>query len=271
MTRPTRHSLIALPLITLAAVALTACGGGTTNADSSAGSSADATTETLTVGTTGMYKPMNFTADGSLQGYDIDWANAIGDELGMDVEFVEGQLTGLLTGLQGDRYDVVMSSLTITDERKQSIDFSEPYVADGVIATALESNSKVTDITDLDGLTVGITGGSGYMAAIQEIGGYTELKEYPGAAEAFSDLKAGRIDVYAVGRIPANDFIRSDTSTSDPVVLAGEPLELLPAGVGVKKGNTELLAKIDSAIAALKADGTYDELAEKWFGFTIED
>ena len=198
-------------------------------------------------------------------------SNAIGEELGLKVEFAEGQLTGLLTGLQSDKYDVVMSSLTITDERKQSIDFSVPYVADGVIATALKSNEKVTDITNLDGLTVGITGGSGYMSAIQTIGGYTDLKEYPGAAEAFADLKAGRIDVYAVGRIPANDFIRSETDTSDPVVLAGDPLQLLPAGVGVKKGNTELVEEIDAAITALKADGTYDALAKKWFGFTIED
>jgi ABC-type amino acid transport substrate-binding protein len=267
MTSIRRRTLTALPLLAAAALALTACSG---TATATAGASAE-TAETLVVGTTGMYKPMNFTADGTLQGYDIDWANAIGDELGMEVEFVEGQLTGLLTGLQSDKYDVVMSSLTITDERKQSIDFSVPYVADGVIATALQSNEKVTDISDLDGLTVGITGGSGYMSAIQAIGGYTELKEYPGAAEAFADLKAGRIDVYAVGRIPANDFIRSEAKTSDPVVLAGDPLELLPAGVGVKKGDTELVEKIDAAITALKADGTYDELAEKWFGFTIED
>lgn len=261
-----RHPLTAIPLLAVAVLALSACSGGAT---ASVGPSA--APETLVVGTTGMYKPMNFTADGTLQGYDIDWANAIGEELGMNVEFAEGQLTGLLTGLQSDKYDVVMSSLTITDERKQSIDFSVPYVADGVIATALESNEKVTDITNLDGLTVGITGGSGYMSAIQTIGGYTDLKEYPGAAEAFADLKAGRIDVYAVGRIPANDFIRSDTDASNPVILAGDPLQLLPAGVGVKKGNTELVEEIDAAITALKADGTYDALAKKWFGFTIED
>ena len=267
MIGTTHRSLFALPLLAATALLLTACSSGA----SAAGGATDAPKDTFTVATTGMYKPMNFTANGTLQGYDIDWANAIGDELGMDVEFVEGQLTGLLTGLQSDRYDAVMSSLTITDERKQSIDFSDPYVADGVIATALASNSKVTDINNLDGLVVGITGGSGYMKTIEEIGGYTELKEYPGAAEAFADLKAGRIDVYAVGRIPANDFIMSDTDAGDPVVLAGEPFSLLPAGVGIRKGNTALVAEVNDAIAALKADGTYDELTEKWFGFTLDD
>lgn len=231
---------------------------------------ADAEGGTLVVATTGSYRPMTFTADGTLQGYDIDWANIIADELGMEVEFVEGQLNGLLTGLQSGRYDVVMSSLTITPERAEKIDFSTPYVADGLIATKLTSSTKVSGIENLDGLTVGITSGSGYTKTVEEIGGYSELREFPGTPEAFADLTAGRIDTYAVGRIPASDYIKSQKDVSDPVVLAGDVFSLAPAGIGIQKGNTELKAKIDAIVEAKIADGTYDELCEKWFGVTID-
>lgn len=247
-------------------LALSACSGSGEAAEPGA----EGGEGTLVVATTGSYRPMTFTADGTLQGYDIDWANIIGEELGMEVEFVEGQLNGLLTGLQSGRYDVVMSSLTITPERSEKIDFTTPYVADGLIATKLTSSTAVTDITDLDGLTVGITSGSGYTATVEEIGGYTELREFPGTPEAFADLSAGRIDTYAVGRIPASDYIKNQKDAGDPVVLAGDVFSLAPAGIGVQKGNTELKAKIDAIIEAKIADGTYDELCEKWFGVTID-
>lgn len=255
----TAVALIAFP-------ALAAC-------SSSPASDVTATTgpqgEPLVIGTSGTYNPITFSDGGKLSGYDIDWGTAIGEQLGRPVEFVEGPLQGLLTGLQSGKYDAVMSGLTITPERQASIDFSEPYLADGVVAVVRDSEDKVKDISELDGLTIGVIGGSGYQKAVESIGGYANLVEYQDAPTGFADLKTGRIDVFAAGKIPATTFVENDTTGGEPLKIAGDPLELLPAGVGVAKGDTELKKAIDDAIAEIKADGDGDAFAKKWFGFTI--
>lgn len=131
--------------------------------------------EPLVIGTSGTYFPITFSDGGALSGYDIDWGEEIGAELGRPVEFVEGQLAGLLTGLQAGQYDLVMSALTITPERQESIDFSDPYLADGVVAVIVAGSGTVTDISELDGVKIGVIGGSGYQAAVEELGGYSSL------------------------------------------------------------------------------------------------
>ena len=252
------------------ALTLAACGqDGSASGDGKASPIPELSDGVLTVATTGTYKPMSFNEDGKLQGWDVDWANIFGEELGVKVEFVEGPVAGLVTGLQAGQFDVVMASLTITPERQQSIDFSTPYVADGVVATALASDTTVTDINNLDGLAVGMTAGSGYIPTVENIGGYTELKEYPGSPEAFADLVAGRIDAYLTGRISATTYTKDSTGT-DKVVVKGEPFELMPAGIGIQKGHDDLNAAISEIVEEKIEDGTFDELCEKWFGFSID-
>jgi polar amino acid transport system substrate-binding protein/cystine transport system substrate-binding protein len=225
--------------------------------------------EALVIGTSGTYRPITFSEGGKLAGYDIDWGTAIGEEIGRPVQFVEGPLQGLVTGLQSGKYDLVMSSLTITPEREATIDFSEPYLADGVVAVVLEDAVQVDDIADLEGLTVGVIGGSGYQTTVEAIGGYADLVEYQDAPSGFADLKNGRIDVFAAGRIPATTYVENDDDPRSELEVRGEPYELLPAGVGIAKGNLDLKAQVDEAIAHIKAQRTGDRLAEKWFGFTI--
>lgn len=223
----------------------------------------------LTVATSGTFKPNTFTnQNGELDGYDIDWAKMIAEKIGVDVEFITGDLAGLVPGLVAGRYDVILSGLIMTDERREVIDFSERYKVDGGIAMVREDNTEVSDVRNLDGLVVGVIGGSGYMEDVQEIGGYKELKEYPGSPEAYIDLKAGRIDVYVVAKGGASDFLMTDKEA--PLLkLVGEIYNEKYSGVGIPKGETELKQLIDQLIAEKKTDGTYDQLALKWFGFEI--
>lgn len=277
--RTTRRHRIALLATSVLALGLTACAqSGSADSTASATATASEATETesaaadgepLIIGTSGTYNPITFSDGGTLTGYDIEWGEAIGEELGRPVEFVEGQLAGLLTGLQSGQYDLVMSALTITPERQEAIDFSDPYLADGVVAVVVEGSDVVPDISDLTGVKVGVIGGSGYHKAVEAIGGYTELVEYPDAPSGFADLKNGRIDVFAAGKIPATTFVTNDSTGGSTLEIAGEPLELLPAAVGVAKGNEELQTQVSEAIAAIRADGRGDALATSWFGFTI--
>ena len=248
--------------VTMAALTATAL---LTSCSSDSGSDDD----TLVIGTSGTYKPITFSEGGSLQGYDIDWANAIGEELGRPVDIVEGQLQGLLTGLQSGKFDMIMSGLTITPERQESIDFSDVYLADGVVAVVPEGDTSVNSIEDIQGLKVGIIGGTGYHETVEGIGGYSELIDYPDAPSAFADLKNGRIDVFAVGKIPAADFIANDSTGGTKLKVVGEPYELLPSGVGLAKGDDDLKSDVDDAIAEIKSSGKGNEIAENWLGFTI--
>lgn len=266
---------------------ISACGAktsepasGTTASDKPAASAAAAATASassgtveqikkngkLVIATSGNFRPVTFMNEQSqLAGLDIDIGNMIAERLGVKAEFVPGNISGLIPGLVASKFDLVMSGLLATDERKKSIDFSIPYGMDGTIAVTLKDNTKVEDVTKLGGLVVGVIGGSGTHSVVKEIGGYKELKEYPGNAEAFTDLKAGRIDVYAVGNIAANDYIKNDKSDK-PLKLVGKVTGVKPMGVGLRKNEPELKAIIDKLIEEKLKDGTIDQLATKWVG-----
>ncbi|WP_183086136.1 transporter substrate-binding domain-containing protein [Mycetocola tolaasinivorans] len=265
-----KKSTLILAVASVLSLGLVTAGCSSTSEAAPASSGpASETEKPFIIGTSGTYNPITFTDGGTLTGFDIDMGTAIAEKLGRPVKFVEGQLAGLLTGLQGGQYDAVMSSLTITPEREEAIAFSDPYLADGVVAVADTENSKVSDISHLDGLRVGVIGGSGYQKTIEKIGGYADLVEYPDAPSGFQDVKNGRIDIFASGKIPATTFVKADTTGGVPLDIAGEPYALLPAAVGIAKGNTELISQVNEAIAALRADGTAGKLADKWFGFGI--
>jgi len=220
----------------------------------------------LIIATSGNFRPVTFMNEsGQLDGLDIEIGKLIAKELGVEAEFVPGNISGLIPGLVAGKFDLVMSGLLATDERKKSIDFSIPYGKDGTIGVVKAENTTIADVTKLEGLVVGVIGGSGTHSVVTEIGGYKELKEYPGNAEAFTDLKAGRIDIYATGRLAANDFIKND-KTETPLKLVGEVHAMKDMGVGINKGEEELKAAIDAFLQEKLDDGTIDELAIKWTG-----
>ncbi|MFC4776727.1 substrate-binding periplasmic protein [Paenibacillus sp. GCM10023252] len=272
-----RKTILVLTMVALLLV--TACsneGGNNTNkpesnAEAGAADKNDAleaikSKGKLVIATSGNYRPITFMNEqGKLDGLDIELGTMIAEELGVEVEFVPGNLAGLIPGLTSGKFDLVMSGLLATDERKKSIDFSAPYGQDGVIAVTKEGDAKVTDVSKLDGLVVGVIGGSGTHTVVQGIGGYKELKEYPGNAEAFTDLKAGRMDVYATGNIASTDYIKNDKS-NEKLKLVGEVYAIKEMGIGLRKEESELRAFLDEFIETKKSDGTIDKLAVKWIG-----
>ncbi|MEK8131285.1 ABC transporter substrate-binding protein [Paenibacillus filicis] len=223
----------------------------------------------LVIATGGNYRPYNYMDNNTLVGYDIDWGNLIAKEIGVKAEFVTGEFAGLIPGLTSKRFDIVLAGVNITDERKQTIDFSAPYSEDGLVAVVKKGSGAVKDVSDLKDKIVGANAGSAFEASVKKIGGYKELKPYPGAPQSFTDLIAGRLDVVAIGRISAVDYINNSPFGKE-LEIVGKPYDTKEVGVAIRKQNAELKALIDKVIADKKKDGTYAELTKKHFGFTFD-
>jgi ABC-type amino acid transport substrate-binding protein len=225
----------------------------------------------LVIGTTGNYRPFSYMdSNNKLIGYDIEWGNIIAEELGVKAEYVTGQFAGLIPGLVANKFDVILSGVNVTEERAKSIDFSESYAQDGAVAVVKKGANSVKSIKDIKGKIVGVNAGSAFEAVVRQIGGFKELKVYPGAAESFADLIAGRVDVVAIGLPAAAEYIQNSPSGKD-IEITGEPFDVKQIGVAIPKGEAELKAEIDRIIKAKKEDGTYEKLSQKYFGLSFDE
>lgn len=229
----------------------------------------------LIIGTTGDYRPFSYLDDSNnLTGYDIEWANAIAEKLGVEAKFETGEFTGLIPGLSQGRFDVVMSSVHINDERKKSVDFSDAYAMDGAVALVKKDTIEIDGPEDIKDLVVGVNSGSNWEELVKSVGGYKELKTYPGPTESISDLLNERIDVVVMGEAAAGSYILNSPD-GDQIEISGEALdqgESSIISIAIKKDSPELVEALNNAIKELKEeDGTYDELAMKYFGMTLSD
>jgi ABC-type amino acid transport substrate-binding protein len=224
----------------------------------------------LVIGTTGNFRPFTYIdSNNQLVGYDIEWGNLIAKELGVKAEFVTGQFAGLIPGLVAEKFDIIMSGVSMIEERKKSIDYSETYAMDGMVAVVKKGSKAVKDINDLKDKVVGVNSGSAFQAQVKTIGGYKEMKEYPGAAESFADLKVGRIDVVGIGIIAATDYIKNAPIGSE-IEIVGQPYKLQPLGLALPKGDVKLKKEIDRIINDKKQDLTYDTLSQKYLGVILK-
>lgn len=266
-------------IIVVSLVSLTACGSNSSKAKEGKKETAEGenaleriqNSGKLIIGTTGNYRPFSYMdSNNELTGYDIEWANIIAEELGVEAEFITGQFSGLIPGLVANKFDIILSGVNITEERAKSIDFSEPYAQDGAVAVIKKGSNSVKSINDIEGKVVGVNAGSAFEEVVKQIGGYKELKVYPGAAESFSDLVSGRVDVVAIGLPAAAEYIQNSPSGKD-IQIIGEPFDVKGIGVAIPKEQAELKAEINRIIQAKKEDGTYNELSQKYFGLSFED
>ena len=220
------------------------------------------------VGTDAAYAPFESQNErGEIVGFDIDVVNAVAKKAGFEVKFVNTPWEGIFNALnQGDR-DMVVSAVTITDERKQTMDFSTPYfVAAQLIA--VRQNSKVAKFEDLKKkLKVGVqTGTTGDEAVTKLLGkSSTNIKRFESTPLALKELEAGGLDavvadngvvVHYIANNPGGKF----KTVSDPAFMAEQ------YGMAVKKGNKALLDKVNQGLAGIKGDGTYDKIYAQYFG-----
>jgi basic membrane protein A len=220
----------------------------------------------VTVGMNAEYPPFEFVDENNeIAGFDVDLMNAIAEEAGFDVEFVNTRWDGIFVALQSGEFDAVASAATITDEREEIVDFSEPYFNAGQMIAVLEDRAgEISTPDDLAGLRVGVQSGTtGDIWASENIPG-VEMVRYDEITLAFQALASGDVDaVFNDGPVSA------DIITKNPemgAVLVGDPVTNEFYGIAVNPERPELLDAINEALAAIIANGTYREIYMEWFG-----
>ena len=265
LARPTLHRLLACAV---AALALAGCGKQeSAPTASNAASAAPGSARVYAVGTDAAYAPFESQNEkGEIVGFDIDIVKAVAARSGLEVKFVNTPWEGIFNALkQGDR-DLLVSSITITDERRQTMDFSDPYF-DAHQLIAVRADSKVARFDDLKTLKVGVQTGTTGDEAISKLQGKnsTDIKRFESTPLALKELETGGIDAVVADNGVVVNYVKNNSGNKFKTV---NDAAFVPEkyGIAVKKGNAELLARLNQGLAAIRADGTYDRIHASYLG-----
>lgn len=222
----------------------------------------------IKVGLMGTYAPYNFLNDKKeVDGYDADIAKNVAKKLGVQAEFITGEFSGLIEGLQKEKYDVLISQVTITEDRKKTMDFSNPYIKNSVNVVVKSDNNTIKAVEDFKGKKIGIglgTNDEKYLrdVAMPKVGSF-EIATYNDVISSLMDLNVGRIDA-TINNIFALKPLMEKNKLN--IKAVGAPIKEDFAGVATRKNNTELVEAINKALNEMKTDGTLKEIHQKWFG-----
>ncbi len=265
------------------ALAMVACGGSTTTTtDSKAAATETAAVETTTeaagavsealadgklvVGTNAEFPPFEYLAeDGNPDGFDVALIKAIGEKLGVEVEIQNMEFGSLVTSI-GSKIDVAIAGMTITEERKNAVEFSDPYY-DAVQYVILPADSEIATYDDLLGKRLGDQLGTTGDFLVQDIvaaDASTTNNEYNKGVDAVNDLLNGRLDAVIIDKNPAQVFYSQYSDQLKVVDGAEFSFEAEQYAIAMPKGDAALVAQINAALAEIKADGTFDQLVAQY-------
>ncbi|MDR7315853.1 transporter substrate-binding domain-containing protein [Brevibacillus nitrificans] len=221
-------------------------------------------TKTLLVGTDATFQPFEYkNAQNEYEGFDIDLVKAVAAELGAEkVEFVDTDFKGLIPGLQGKKFDMIVSAMYITDERKQTIDFSQPYYPGGLTIMVKNDNDTIKGAEDLKGKKVAVQIGTKSAKFLKEKYPEVKLVEVEKNVEMFLELESNRVDAVVTGMPAAKVYAKQ----SQKVKVLDVELTQEYYGYGVRKENKDFVVALDKALKTLKDNGKLDEIVKKWFG-----
>nr|WP_149893136.1 ABC transporter substrate-binding protein [Roseibium aestuarii] len=234
-----------------------------------------ASAETLKLGTEGAYPPFNYMeADGTVAGFDIEIGLALCAKMGVECEIVTQDWDGIIPGLLAKKYDFIIASMFITDERKEVVDFTDPYYL-AAMTHVVPKGSDITEFTNeaLKGKVIGAQGGTTQADYIDATYPDAEIKFYPTQDEANLDLANGRLDMQVGDMLPMLDWVtKSDDGSC--CELAGEPIterKFVGDGVGiaVRKEDGDLRERMNAALKEIREDGTYKAINDKYFSIDV--
>ena len=261
-----KRNLVAL----LALSAILAACGKKEPVQPAVGAAAPAVVAKVVVGLDDNFPPMGFRDEkNELVGFDIDLAREAGQRMGLELQFKPIDWSAKEAELAGKRVDMLWNGLTITEQRKEKIAFSSPYMENHQIIVVL-AKSGIKNKADLAGKVVGAQDGSSAVDAIKKdeavAKSFKELKTFGDNITALMDLSAGRLDAVVVDEVVGRFHV---AKKADEYSVLEDNFGVEEYGVGLRKEDTELLAKLESALGAMKKDGKAAEIATKWFGKDI--
>ncbi|WP_136248292.1 transporter substrate-binding domain-containing protein [Halomonas borealis] len=224
------------------------------------------------------YEPFEYKqADGTLTGFEVELGNAVCDYLEESCTWVEQPWDGMIPALMARKFDGIMSSMAITEERARRVLFSEPYyTTPSAWITAKGEDIDIADRESLEGLSVGVQRATLQDRYVTDLyGDDLEIRRYASADDVIADMRAGRLDLTFMDYPIAEAMIDIDTPESDFQRISDfikEPQKYFGQGVGVafRKRDRELAERFNEALQALKTDGTYDEIMAKYFSYDIK-
>jgi polar amino acid transport system substrate-binding protein len=225
----------------------------------------------VVIATDASFPPMEYVdKDKKLVGFDIDMMNAIAAAMGFTVEYKNTAWDGIFAGLESGSYDAILSSVTITDERKQKYDFSDPYVNAGQAVVVRANEAKIASEKDLPSKKVGAQIGTTGAIAVKAISGAT-LKEYDTIDLALLDLLNSNLDAVVVDTPVAADYVLASDQFKGKLKIVGKPFTDEYYGLCVRKGQMkDLLTAFNDGLKKVKADGSYDKAYAKWIGVSAK-
>ena len=282
MKKITRRSFMAAAGLTVAALALTACGGSSSTASSAAASSvassAAASSEAasaaatelttveagkLTMATNAAFPPYEMTTDaGEFEGIDIETAQAIADKLGLELQIDDMDFDAALLSVQQGKADIVMAGVTVTDERKAVMDFSDSY-ATGIQSIIVPEGSDIASPDDLAGKMIGTQRGTtGYIYCSDDFGD-ENVVAYDDGLTAVQALNNGQVDAVVIDNAPAKEFVAANPG----LVILDTSYAEEDYAIGMAKGSS-LEDAVNAVLEELKADGTLQSIVDKYI--TVE-
>lgn len=214
----------------------------------------------LTVGSDATWPPMEFVEGDKIVGFDVDLTQEIADRLDLELSYQNAAWDGIFPALIVHKYDMVISSVTITEDRLKEMDFSIPYFQTDQSFTVLE-DSDIDSVEKLNGKIAGVQLGTTGDIAANEIEGL-DVNTYDDILLAYEDLKAGRVDTVVSDSYMGFAFVMNNEGLKTGLVIKTDE-EL---GIAFAKDTSELLEAVNEVLAEIIDDGTYDEIFAKWFG-----
>jgi polar amino acid transport system substrate-binding protein len=222
--------------------------------------------EVLRVGTDATFPPMEFVENDKRTGFDIDLVEAIGKVLNRRIEWVDIDFKGLIPGLVSKRFDVAVSAIYITDERKKVVDFTDAYYAGGLVAMVKDGNAAIKTLNDLNGKKVSVQVGTKSVGYLGTNYPKVQLVEVEKNQEMFNLVDIGRADAAVTGKPAAFQYVR----TRGGLHVLDQQLTTEEYGMALRKDTPDLTKAINGALAKLKADGSYAQIVKKWFSNTAK-
>lgn len=223
---------------------------------------------TLRIATEGAYAPFNYTnADGSLGGFDVEIANALCAQMQVRCDVVAQDWDGIIPGLKAGKYDAIVAAMSVTPERQAQVDFTEPYFSNALVFLAkTDSRFDPGNASDLDHSSIAAQRSTISSQWMEQTYPQVELKLYDTLNNAFLDLGAGRVDAMVSDKLPALEWLNSDAAAG--FEIKGNDIDINDnLAIAVRKDDA-LKDELNDALSAIKANGTYDDISEKYFAVT---
>ncbi|MCY6484401.1 transporter substrate-binding domain-containing protein [Clostridium aestuarii] len=222
----------------------------------------------IIVGLDDSFPPMGFRSEeDEIIGFDIDMANEMAKRMGVEIEYMPTEWSGVIPSLKSKKFTIIISAMSVSEERKKEIAFSNPYILEKQVIVVKKDNTSINSPENLKDKVVGVQLGSTSDEAIKPLKNtIKKVVQYDKNTEALQDLAIGRLDAVAVDELVARYYIKEH---NDKYRVVEKEISKEPIAIGIRKEDTKLKEKFDETLKAMQEDGTMSKISKQWFGEDI--